>query len=244
MLPQILVLGPIMVRDDAGLLHSLGGERAHRFLAALTISANHAVGIDRLIEVVWGDERPGNAEGSVHSLASRVRRLLGGGTLILEDHSYCLVVEPLQIDACRFEALVAEAERALAADPERAIDAAREGLGLWRGPAYGALAELDPFRIEAIRLEELRASVTEVLVEALLASGNTTWSIPMLRSMIGEAPYREHLWALLMRALGVAGRRREAALVYDDYVATMAGAGLDPDPDIGAELARVLSRET
>jgi DNA-binding SARP family transcriptional activator len=242
MQPQILVLGPILVRDDAGRVHTLGGDRAHRFLAVLTISANHAVGIDRLVEVVWGDERPGDAEGSVHSLASRVRHLLGGDTLILEDHSYRLVVEPFQIDACRFEDLVAQAERVLAGNPEQAIATAREGLGMWRGPAYGALAERDPFRIEAIRLEELRSSLTEVLVEALLSSGNTTWSIPMLRSMIGEAPYREHLWALLMRALGAAGRRREAALVYDDYVATMAGAGLDPDPDIGAELARVLSR--
>jgi DNA-binding SARP family transcriptional activator len=237
--PHILVLGPIVVQDATG-LHTLGGERTHRFLAALTISANHAVAIDRLVDVVWGDDPPHDPEGSVHTLASKVRHLLGPDALLLEDHSYRLVVDPRQVDACRFELLVDQAQSTLDDDPVATIQAAREGLGLWRGPAYGGLADVDPFRIEAIRLEELRTSLAELLVEAQLAIDNTTWAIPMVRSMIAESPYREHLWAMLIRALGRAGRRREAATAYSDYTATMAGIGLDPDPAIGTELARAL----
>ncbi|MGF1666314.1 MAG: BTAD domain-containing putative transcriptional regulator [Acidimicrobiia bacterium] len=238
--PQILVLGPIAVRDATG-LRPLGGDRTHRFLAALTISANHAVTIDRLVDVVWGDDPPGDPEGSVHTLASKVRHLLGPDALLLEDHSYRLVIDPLQVDACRFERLVDRAQCTGTDDPDATIRGARDGLGLWRGPAYGGLADVDPFRIEAIRLEELRVSLAELLVDAQLATGNTTWAIPMVRSMISESPYREHLWAMLIRALGSAGRRREAATVYADYAATMAGIGLDPDPAIGAELARALA---
>jgi DNA-binding SARP family transcriptional activator len=238
------VLGPILVRDATG-FRPLGGDRTHRFLAALTISANHAVAIDRLVDVVWGDDRPGDPEGSLHTLASKLRHLLGADALLSEDHSYRLVIDPLQVDACRFERLVERlvdrAQRTGSDDPDELIRVAREGLALWRGPAYGALADIDPFRIEAIRLEEMRASLTEVLVEAQLATGNTTWSIPMLRSMIAETPYREHLWVVLIKALGSAGRRREAATVYSDYATTMAGIGLDPDPAIAAELARVLA---
>jgi DNA-binding SARP family transcriptional activator len=237
--PQILVLGPIVVRDATG-LRPLSGERAHRFVAALTISANHAVAIDRLVDVVWDDDPPHDPEGSVHTLASKVRHLLGPDALLLEDHSYRLVIDPMQVDACRFERLVGQAQSTGTADPDATIRAAHDGLGLWRGPAYGGLADVDPFRIEAIRLEELRASLAELLVEAQLAAGNTTWAIPMVRSLIAESPYREHLWAMLIRALGGAGRRHEAAMAYADYTATMAGIGLEPDPSIDAELARVL----
>lgn len=238
---EILVLGPLLLRTPGG-DHGVGGLRARRFLAALTISANHAIAVDRLADVVWGQDVPDDTAGSVHSMATRLRSICGSEALLLEDHSYRLVVDADHIDACRFEQMARDLDEAAGYQEfERVGDLARRALGLWRGPAYGDLADLDPFRLEAMRLEELRVSVTETLVTAELKMGHRTWALPMLRSLIAESPYREPLWRLLMEELCHAGRRGEAVEVFDEYTATLAAIGLSPDPAIERALVEACS---
>jgi len=237
--PEIFVLGPILV-GNGDQTRSPGGRRSRAFLAALTISVNHAVRIDTLVDVVWTDRPPASIDTAVHSLATRMRELLGPESVVLEDHAYRLVATCDQIDACRFERLSMTAEALLGDDPAKAVEVAREALGLWRGPAYSDLADQDPFRLEAIRLEELRVSTTETLVAGELAIGQSTRAIPMLFTMLEETPYREHLWGLLIEALGATGRRGEAITVYERYELTMKGIGLEPGRAIEEALHRAL----
>lgn len=238
--PTILVLGPIAVRSPDG-ERPVTGERARRLLATLTVSATHAVRIDRLVDVVWDEHPPSDPLRSIHSMVTRLRRILGPGTIVLEDHSYRLTVDRMLIDAHLFEQLAWQAIEADPADPGSTGAVARRALELWRGAAYGHLASGDPFRLEAIRLEELRISVAESLVEAELAEGHTSWAVPALKGMLEESPYREHLWELLIIALGAAGRRADAVDAYREYTATMADIDLSPDPIVSSALERVKS---
>ena len=89
-----------------------------------------------------------------------------------------------QVDALRFEQLV----RAATADhcsPQESRSLCHEALQLWRGVPFGELADVDPFRLEAMRLDELRMLAMETLNrngrrrEALDACGE-------LRSLLAE----------------------------------------------------------
>lgn len=227
--PEILVLGPIQIADGRRRI-TPGGLIAQRFLATLVVSTNHAVPVDRIVDVVWGDDPPDDALGSAHAMAARLRRTCGHDAIVAEDHCYRLTVDPERIDAARFERSVIEAGHL--SDPRTVIDTARRGLDLWRGRAYGELADTDPFRLESMRLDELRVGLCETLLAAEVEVGDTAWAIPMLRSMVHEQPYREPTWRLLISALGAAGRRAEAIEVFAGYAATMADLGLAPDPHI------------
>jgi DNA-binding SARP family transcriptional activator len=239
--PTILVLGPIAIRGTCG-AQPIVGERARRLLATLTVSVNRPVTIDMLVDAVWGESPPTDPHRSTHSMVTRLRRVCEpDAAIVLEDHSYRLAVDGMLIDACLFEHLARQAVDAKPTDPGSAGKLARRALGLWRGPAYGDLASRDPFRLEAIRLEEMRISTAESLVESELAAGRTLWTVPMLRSMLEESPYREHLWELLIIALGAAGRRADAVEAYRSYATTMAGIGLSPDPIVSGAHERVKS---
>jgi DNA-binding SARP family transcriptional activator len=160
---------------------------------------------------------------------------------VLEDHSYCLLAGCADIDGCLFERLAVEAEDVVDVDPERALSTAKQALDLWRGPAYGDLGDVDPFRLEAIRLDQIRCSVTETLIDAELALGHETRAIPMLMTMLDETPYREHMWGRLILALGREGRRGEALETFDRYMATMRELGLEAAGDVLAALDEALT---
>lgn len=240
--PRILVLGPVKVLAD-GETRSLG-THLRTFLAGLVVSVNHAVRTDTLVDLVWGGDPPSALETSVHTLATKVRELLGHDALVMEDHAYVLLAGVDDIDACVFERDAALAEEALECRPARAAELARSALGLWRGPAYCDLADVDPFRLESIRLDQLRQGVSETLIRAELSVGHYTRAIPMLDSMLSEAPYREPLWAELITALGAVRRRGDAITAYRRYEAVMNGLGLEPAPEIVEALARATRATT
>ena len=50
-------------------------------------------------------------------------------------------------------------------------------LALYRGPAFAEFADADWARGESVRLDELRLSAEEDLVEALLASGDAAAAV-------------------------------------------------------------------
>src|ERR1700746_1691893 len=105
-------------------------------------------------------------------------------------------------DPGRFEQLAEEGRRALSrADPASAAAWLREGLALWRGPAYGDLA-IAPFaRGEAARLEELRLVAMEWRIEAELALGGAAGLVAELEDLVGREPFRERLGGHLVVAL-------------------------------------------
>src|SRR3954453_9503962 len=134
------ILGPLEVRAD-GRKVPLGGAKPRAVLAVLTLHANQPVSAERLAVALWGEEVPPSAVKTVQVYVARLRKALEDpDVLVTTPAGYRLRVRPGELDAERFERMVADGRKALAAG--RAEDAAaelHEALELWRGPA---LAEL------------------------------------------------------------------------------------------------------
>jgi DNA-binding SARP family transcriptional activator len=139
-------------------------------------------------------------------------------------------IDPDDIDARRFERLVAAGAAALTAgNSARAYADISAGLGLWRGPALAEFAD-EPFaRSHAVRLEELRLHAVENQMSAALELGHHGQLVPELEKLVAEHPLREPFWSQLMLALYRAGRRADALAAYQTARRHLAGeVGLEP----------------
>ena len=83
-------------------------------------------------------------------------------------------------------------------------------LELWRGPPFDVLDGWSPGRIEAARLDELRRSTEERLLDARLASGEHRDVVAIAEARVAEEPLREHRWATLALAQYRCGRQADA----------------------------------
>jgi DNA-binding SARP family transcriptional activator len=214
------ILGPLEVVHD-GRLVTLGGGRERALLALLLLSANTVVSSDRLAEDLWAGRPPEGAHQALQVYVSRLRKALraggGDGILVTRPPGYLARVGTDELDAARFEALLAEGRaEAAAGDHGRAATTLREALGLWRGPALADLADAPFARTEAARLEESRLAATEERIEADLACDRHGELIPELDALTRAHPLRERLWAQRMVALYRAGRQAEALRVYQE----------------------------
>jgi DNA-binding SARP family transcriptional activator len=99
---------------------AMASQRA--LLAALLVRANQVVTTGQLIEDLWGPTPPAQAEAAVRMAVSRLRRQLGpsgAAVLVTRRGGYLLQADREQVDAERFERLVADGQRALAAGRPR-----------------------------------------------------------------------------------------------------------------------------
>ncbi|GAA0219610.1 BTAD domain-containing putative transcriptional regulator [Saccharothrix mutabilis subsp. mutabilis] len=229
---EFAVLGPLEVRPGG----APAGRLQRVLLAVLLARANHEVSADALADALWAGRRDPRAPQKLHLHVHKLRRALGEpDRLVFGGTGYRLVVRPGELDAERFEALVARAQEA-AGDPERAADLARKALDLWRGEPYDGL---DTPAAEARRLHDRRLTAVEVLCEAELARGRNAAVVAELADVVAEHPLRERLHVLLMTALHRAGRRAEALSAYRAARRVLvAELGLEP----GAELRRLEQR--
>jgi DNA-binding SARP family transcriptional activator len=234
---MIRVLGPIdlMTREGA---KPVGSGTSRRLLAALVLGAGRAVSNDRLQWTLWEDHPPPSAANSLQTYVSRLRHVLGTDTIVRRDHSYLLDVTRDQIDATRFEDLLIAATQL--DDHEQRRRACREALALWHGDPFGDFVDDEPFRLEAIRLNELRLTIIELELESELELGHPQIVAAELESAIQEHPYRERLWHLLMEALLRDERRVDALRIGHELRHRLATAGLDPSPEIDELERRIL----
>jgi len=224
------ILGPLVVRSDAGETE-LGGSRPRALLAVLLMHPNEPVSAERLAMALFGEDAPAGAVKTVRVHVSRLRRALGDpDALATTADGYRLRVRPGELDAERFERLVAEGQAALrAGQPQRAAGVLREALTLWRGPPFGELERLPLAAAEIARLEEQRLAALQTRVEADLAAGRHAELIGELRRLVAEQPLRERLHELLMLALYRSSRQAEALDAYrrvrEEFVEEL---GLEP----------------
>jgi YVTN family beta-propeller protein len=222
----------------------LGGRRQRAVLAILLIQRRHAVSIDRMVDLLWGERPPDTATKTIQVYVSRLRRELGDGLILTRGGGYMLDVEPEQVDANRFESLVAQARDDLTRGaPEAAGQRLRDALGLWRGPALADFSYDEFARDEIDRLEELRLETLEERIEADLALGRHAELVAELEGLVRENPTRERLRGQLMLALYRSGRQAEALETYRlAQRALDEQLGLEPGPELreleGAILAQ------
>ena len=246
---EFRVLGPLEVGRPGEWL-SLGSPKQRALLAALVISANRVVSVDRLVDELWGDEPPSRAMASLQAYVSRLRRLLQpaganrsrSDVLVTQAPGYVLRVDPESIDAVRFEAGTAEGLRLLAAgDANGALAALGEALGLWRGPAYADFTFQQFAQAEITRLTELRLAAIDARLAALVATGQEAVAIAEAEAVLRDHPLHEGVWASLMRALYRAGRQGDALRAYDRARRLIVDElGLEPGPALQKLQADVL----
>ncbi|RSM59804.1 hypothetical protein DMB66_26505 [Actinoplanes sp. ATCC 53533] len=221
--------------------------RKHRvLLGALLLNANTPLSTSLLIEHLWEDAPPRSARANLHAYVTQLRRRLhdprATARLSTVPDGYLLHVEPGELDAEEFERLAVDGQLALAAG-EPAVAAARLGraLGLWRGDLVAGTDLPAPLRPAAIRLQELRLTVTEDRVEALLRGGEAADLVADLLRLSEVHPLRERLQAQLMRALYRTGRSSEALAVFRRFrLRLVDDLGVDPGPELQRLHQRIL----
>ena len=237
---EFRILGPLEVVRD-GQVVKLGGALQRTLLALLLTSANGVLSVDRLIDALWGERPPREAQNALQYHVSQLRKTLGGPDVIeTREPGYVVRVSPDELDLLRFEQLVETAE---GAPPERAARLLRDALGLWRGLPLADLKNEAFAQSEIRRLEEVRLTALERRVDADLALGRHARLIPELEALVHEHPYREHLRAALMRAFYAAGRQAEALAAYRDARQTLVEElGIEPSPAL-QELEQAVLRQ-
>jgi len=137
----IRVLGPLLIRDgDRGVgPRDLGGVRPKQVLEILLAARGHSVPVDRLTDLLWGEEPPRDAAGSLQTFVSVLRRRLSFDRdlarrlVVTEPEAYRFATELILFDLDRFDELLEQSAR----QPTRAARASLQtALELVRGEAF------------------------------------------------------------------------------------------------------------
>jgi DNA-binding SARP family transcriptional activator len=198
-----------------------------------------------LINGLWGGEPPQTARQQVHNAVRQIRSLFeefGTGELLESGaFGYRMSIDPLSVDAIRFEQQVSGArEAASRGDHAAAHRMFRTGLTLWDGePLCDAAGDfVDPARA---RLTDSRLAAIEDLADLELACPDPSPLVNELAELVRAHPLRERLRTLLILALYRKGRQADALREYRDYRRRLADEeGLDPGPELADLAVRVL----
>lgn len=251
---RLELLGPLRIwLGDREI--SLGAPKQRAVLALLAIRAGEIVGVEQIIDGVWGDDVPASAANCVHTYVASLRRMLQpdrrrrtGGPLVSTGGGYLFdpgSADAGTVDVGQFTARVHQAQALQAAgnltDAVLFYEAAQ---GLWRGDALANIP--GPFaQWERARLREMRISAFEEWAAILVAAGRPAETVGVLADVVNWEPLRERLRWLLMMALFRSGRRAEALRVFRDTRKLLRDElGIEPGPELGSLHEKILSGQT
>lgn len=202
--PVVDLLGPVRIQgpDRA---QTLTRRMEIGVLGLLALHAGTPVTGSTLIDLLWPQDPPRTAAKTLQGYVKRVRGLLADARVELSyvgPAGYLLALAPEQVDALRFESLVAAARTC----PDDSIRMQRldDALALWRGEPFAGcdLEGLGPFRQW---LERLRSGARLERATADIRRGVTEQTIGALRVLIAQEPTNERLWLHLIAALYLVG---------------------------------------
>ncbi|MFD4638094.1 BTAD domain-containing putative transcriptional regulator [Lentzea sp. NPDC058436] len=218
---EVRILGPVEVCGPHGRAE-LTGARQRSIVAVLALRAGSPVAVDRLVDVLWGEDPPRTAVRSLHSHVARVRQALADcglpGALVTKPGGY-------QLDA--------------------SVDAETFGrtrdLGLWRGEPLAGTELFGWGRAEIDRLREQRIAALEAHWGERLDRPD---AVEELERLVVGHPTRERLVGLLMRALHQDGRHADALEAFRRLRQRLADElGVDPGPELTALHTAILRRD-
>ncbi|MGH9189318.1 MAG: ATP-binding protein, partial [Acidimicrobiales bacterium] len=190
----------------------LGSRKGRTLLKVLALARGGPVSVDRIADVLWGDDQPARPAEQVGVLASRLRGVLGAGRIARSDAGYSLVADWLDVE--ELVDLAAISAEALAAGRLGAARAAADAaLALVRGPL---LPDLDGAWIESERAA-VQAAITLVqrlAVDAAAAAGDHAAAAGLAEQALAGDPYDETVLRALMAAHLGAGRPASALAAY------------------------------
>jgi DNA-binding SARP family transcriptional activator/WD40 repeat protein len=234
------VLGQLEARVR-GTAAALGGRKQRGVLAVLIAAAGRPVSVDSLLLATYGDDASPGAKATLHTYVSNLRHALGD-VVVRQGDAYRLDCSDATIDAVEFEQLC---QRASAIDdPDRAADALRQALSLWRGHAYADIEANGHLDGEITRLGEMRLAALESRIDADLQANRHREVVGELDALTVEYPYRESLRASHMVALYRCGRQAEALRAYSRTRELLAETlGIDPSPELKDLERRILAQD-
>jgi predicted ATPase/DNA-binding SARP family transcriptional activator len=221
------------------------GVKQRALLALLALHRGEPVSADRLVDALWGDGQVANPVNALQAQVGQLRRTLGATAIVTSDVGYALGIGPDDVDAARFEHLVAKGRRLFEeGETAAASTALGEALRLRRGEPLAEFAYAGFADAERSHLTELTLVAIETRVEADLVLGRHGELVGELEALCREHPLRERLWELLMLALYRAGRQAEALRAYTEVRDRLVGElGIDPGPALRELEARILAQD-
>jgi predicted ATPase/DNA-binding SARP family transcriptional activator len=232
-----------VVRGGAAI--PIRGAKQRALLALLALSRGNPVSADRLIDQLWGNGQTAKPANALQAQIVQLRRTLGASAIVTSESGYALDIRADDLDAARFEDLVAEGRRlSTAGDVARASALLGEALRLRRGEPLSEFAYAGFADAERAHLNELALVATEYRVEADLELGRHNELVGELEALCRDHPLRERLWELLMLALYRAGRQAEALRAYTEIRDRLIDElGVDPGPSLRELETRVLDHD-
>ena len=240
---EFRILGPVEAVLD-GEPVELGAPQLRALLARLLLARNTVVPADALLDALWGDSDDVDVR-NLRVYVSRLRKALRGTeALRTQAPGYVLAISADQLDATRFEALVTEGRRLLAAgEAEKSATTLRDALALWRGPALADQRDRTFAEPDAVRLDNARLDALEERVEADLACGRHGSLAAELRGLVGANPLRERLWRQRMLAEYRSGQPAEALRTFRELRRMMIEQlGLEPSSEATRLEAAILDQ--
>src|SRR5581483_6661306 len=101
---EFRILGPLEVLS-AGRTLELGGAKQRALFAVLLLHANAVVSVDRLVDALWEDDPPENAQKALQVHVSGLRKVIGRERLETTPAGYRLCVHEGELDLDRFRRL-------------------------------------------------------------------------------------------------------------------------------------------
>jgi len=208
----VRLLGPVEVFVE-GSFQPVPGLRRTAVLAALALYPGEVLGIDRLVDIVWGDEAPASALTTLHTHVWHLRRLLGRNDVITaQSPGYLLDVAGDATDVQTAQLLNRQANES--SDLPERVRLLTAAVALWRGRPLATLARAPWFDPHARRLEDELLQIRRGLIDARLALGEHLEVLGELEALCRQHPMHEQFHGQLMLALYRAGRQADALAVY------------------------------
>jgi DNA-binding SARP family transcriptional activator len=241
---RIQVCGRLAVEIAGRSITALIPRRQGRLLFTyLVIHRQRAAAREELIDALWPDYSPADADGALSTVLSRLRSAAGSEALVGRADLRLVLPADAWIDLeaadegiHRAESAIAQGRWTAAWGPSLvALFVARRGL--LSGEEAGWIV---PYRR---RLEEIHCSALECYSAAALGLGGSELPVGerTARELIAKAPYRESGYRLLMEILAARGNIAEALRAYEDLRSLLRDElGATPSPPLQAVHVRLL----
>lgn len=238
---RISVLGELAI--SGGGRAASRGAVARRVLCILAAHANRGIRPSRLAELVWADDPPPSAAGSLQAHLSRWRRVVGSDRIERGAAGYVLHAGPDELDALLFEERVAAGDRLRAEGAPEAAEAYDEALAMWRGRAF-ADVEGDAVAVRRRELEDLRNATRTSLLMLRSERGEHRRILPDLIRLTAAEPWSEPLHRIRAAAHHEVGDQVAALEVLAGLRTRLReDLGIDPSPEVRALEESILRQE-
>ena len=247
--PRIRLFGPLRIEDGVRALgpRDLGGARPKQVLEILLAARGHRVPTDRLADLLWGQEQPQNAPGSLQTFVSVLRRNLASDgerareLVVTESEAYRFATDLVDLDLDRFDELLERSSREPTQIARRCLE---QALAL----VWGEVLEDEPYAVWA---QELRGTYQGRVLgarldaaDAALAELDYAPALAHTDAAVALDRFSERAHRTRMLALYALGRQHEALDAYRRFRTLLdEELGLEPTAETRALESAILRQE-